>query len=95
MEPPRRGRRGQPAPPQPAIGNLIPQIWVYENQLDGGQPYRAYVNLLGHHFRTFSSPNVRAVMLRGIAWAGKRDADLLTTPEEVAGLSRQPAGAGE
>jgi type 1 glutamine amidotransferase len=95
MEPPRRGRRGQPAPPQPAINNLIPQIWVYENQLEAGQPYRAYVNLLGHHFRTFSSPHVRAVMLRGIAWAGKRDVDLLTTPEEVAGLSLQPAAAGE
>jgi uncharacterized protein len=88
MEPPRRGRRGQPAPPQPAINNLIPQIWVYENQLEGGQPYRAYVNLLGHHFRTFSSPHVRAVMLRGIAWAGKRDVDLLTTAEEVEGMKR-------
>jgi type 1 glutamine amidotransferase len=93
MEPPRRGRRGQPSPPQPSIGNLIPQIWVYENQLEGGQPYRAYVNLLGHHFSTFSSPNVRAVMLRGIAWAGKRDVDLLTTAEEVEGM--KGSGAGE
>jgi type 1 glutamine amidotransferase len=93
MEPPRRGRRGQPAPPAPAINNLIPQIWIYENQLAGGQPYRAYVNLLGHHYRTFSSPHVRAVMLRGIAWAGKRDADLLTTPEEVEGLKQQPVAS--
>ena len=34
----------------------------------------------------FSSPHVRAVMLRGIAWAERRDVDSLTTPEEVAGL---------
>jgi type 1 glutamine amidotransferase len=93
MEPPRRARRGQAAPPQPAVNNLIPQIWVYENQLEGGQPYRAHVNLLGHHYRTFSSPHCRAIFLRGIAWAGKRDADLLTTPEEIEGLKRLPETA--
>jgi type 1 glutamine amidotransferase len=85
MQPPPRPARGQPAP-EPGIGRLIPQIWVYENTLPGGQPYRAYVNLLGHHFRTFSSPHARAILLRGIAWAGGRDADLLTTPEEVAAM---------
>jgi type 1 glutamine amidotransferase len=85
LQPPPRAARGQP-PPEPGIGQLIPQIWVYENALPGGQPYRAYVNLLGHHFRTFSSPHARAVLLRGIAWAGHRDADLLTTSEEVAAL---------
>jgi hypothetical protein len=90
MQPPSRGRRGQAAPPAPAINNLIPQIWVYENQLEGGQPYRAHVNLLGHHFRTFSSPHCRAIFFRGIAWAGKRDVDSLTTPEEVEGLKQQP-----
>lgn len=86
MEPPPRAARGQPAPAAPAIGKLIPQIWVYENALPGGQPYRAFVDLLGHHFSSFASPHVRAVVLRGIAWAGQRDVDLLTTPEEVAGL---------
>jgi uncharacterized protein len=86
MQPMRPGR-GAAAPATPLqIGKLIPQIWVYENQLEGGQPYRAYVNLLGHHFSTFSSPHVRAVLLRGIAWAGKRDADSLATPEEIAAL---------
>ncbi len=85
MEPVRRGRNAPP-PTDSAVGRLIPQIWVYQNQLDGGQPYRAYVNLLGHHYITFSSPHARAVLLRGIAWAGKRDVDLLTTPEEVAAM---------
>ncbi len=85
MQPVRPGR-GEAPPAQPAIGKLIPQIWVYEHQLDGGQPYRAFVHLLGHHFSTFSSPHFRAVVLRGIAWAGKRDADSLATAEELAAL---------
>jgi type 1 glutamine amidotransferase len=83
---PVRPARGATAPAEPAIGKLIPQIWVYENQLEGGTPYRAFVSLLGHHFASFASPHVRGVLLRGIAWAGGRDADLLTTPEEVAAL---------
>jgi len=80
---PQQGRRG--AAPD-AIGKLIPQIWTYQNQLEGGVPYRAFVDLLGHHFTTFANPHARPIFLRGIAWAGKRDVDLLTTPEEVAGM---------
>jgi len=83
---PVRPARGAPPPAEPAIGKLIPQMWVYENQLAGGQPYRAYVSLLGHHFTTFSSPHARAIFLRAIAWAGKRDIDSLATPEEVAAI---------
>jgi type 1 glutamine amidotransferase len=84
MQPARRRRvdAGQ----ADSIGKLIPQIWVYQSQLERGQPYRAFVDLLGHHYSTFSSPKARAIFLRGIAWAGKRDVDLLTTPEEVAGI---------
>jgi type 1 glutamine amidotransferase len=83
---PVRPSRGNPQPTEPQIGKLIPQIWVYQNQLEGGQPYRAFVSLLGHHFSTFSSPHVRAVFLRGIAWAGRRDPDSLATPEELVAL---------
>jgi hypothetical protein len=90
---PVRPPRGAPPPDAaaggaaaPAIGKLIPQLWVYENQLPGGQPYRAVVSLLGHHFTTFSSPHARAIFLRAIAWAGKRDADSLATAGEVAAL---------
>lgn len=85
MQPVRPGPGSAP-PAQPEIGRLIPQIWVYQNQLDGGQPYRAFVSLLGHHFSTFQSPHVRGVLLRGIAWAGKRNPDSLATHEELAGL---------
>jgi type 1 glutamine amidotransferase len=83
---PVRPARGAAPPPEPQIGKLIPQMWTYEHQLPGGQPYRAVVSLLGHHFTTFSSPHVRAIFLRAIAWAGQRDADLLATPEELAAL---------
>lgn len=84
VRPPRGGpEAGQAAP---AIGKLIPQLWVYERQLPGGQPYRAVVSLLGHHFSTFSAPHVRGLFLRAIAWAGKRDAASLATPEEIAAL---------
>lgn len=83
---PVRPARGAAPPTGPAIGRLIPQLWVYENQLPGGQPYRAVVSLLGHNFTTFSSPHARAIVLRAIAWAGGRDADSLATPEEIAAL---------
>ena len=86
MQPVRPPKPGAP-PPEPAIGKLIPQIWMYENQLPDGKPYRAFVSLLGHYFSTFSSPNARAVFLRGIAWAGQRDADSLTTKEEIAAVT--------
>jgi uncharacterized protein len=85
MQPVRRGR-GAPPPADSALGKLIPQIWAYENQLPGGQPYRAFVSLLGHYYKNFDSPHVRVPILRAIAWVGKREVDLLTTPEEVAGL---------
>jgi uncharacterized protein len=83
---PVRPARGAAAPPAPAIGKLIPQLWVVENQLPGGQPYRAVVSLLGHKFSTFSSPHARAIFLRAIAWAGGREADSLATAEEIAAL---------
>jgi len=83
---PVRTPRGAPPPTEPQIGKLIPQMWVYETQLPGGQPYRAFVSLLGHHFTTFSSPHVRGVFMRAIAWAGKREVDALATPDEIAAL---------
>jgi type 1 glutamine amidotransferase len=83
---PKRGARAA-GPDAPAgLDRLIPQIWVYEHQLDGGRPYRAFVSLPGHHFSTFSSPHLRAIVLRGIAWAGRRDVDSLATPDEIAAL---------
>ncbi|CAN5694285.1 hypothetical protein BH11VER1_BH11VER1_15590 [soil metagenome] len=34
--------------------------------------YRAFVSIPGHNYSNFSRPNFRALLLRGIAWAGKR-----------------------
>lgn len=82
-------RAGAGAPGEAPLRGLIPQMWAYEHQLDGGVPYRAFVSLLGHHFTTFSSPHVRAVFLRAIAWAGRRDVDLLATPDEVRAIQQR------
>jgi type 1 glutamine amidotransferase len=84
---PVRPARGASPPPAPAIGTLIPQMWTYERTLEGGVPYRAFVSLLGHHFSTFSSPHARAILLRGIAWAARRDVDLLCTAQELADIA--------
>jgi putative membrane-bound dehydrogenase-like protein len=65
---------------------ITPQMWVYER--DG---YRAFVSLQGHRHATFSLPHFRALLLRGIAWAGRRPVDLLVRPEELSAL-RYPEG---
>ena len=83
---PYRPPRGAEPPPEPPVQNLIPQMWVYENQLEGGKPYRAFVSILGHEFPTYAAPHVRGLLFRAIAWVGHREADLLCTPEEIAGL---------
>ena len=69
------------------VFTISPQMWV----VDEG-PYRAFVTLQGHNHTTFSHPAFRALLLRGIAWAGKREADLFNTPEEIAGLRYPPGG---
>ena len=84
-EPRRPGREGAPDAGS-TIDRLIPQMWAYEHQLEGGQPYRAFVSLPGHHFSAFSSPHLRGIVLRAIAWAGRRDVDSLAIPAEIAAL---------
>ncbi|HYE33596.1 MAG TPA: PVC-type heme-binding CxxCH protein [Methylomirabilota bacterium] len=70
-----------------------PQMWTYEKTLEGGQPYRSFVTLQGHEWSTFELPHFRALLLRGIAWAGKRqNVDQLCRPEELASLKYPPGG---
>jgi len=77
---------------RPSVYDIQPQMWVYERTLEGGKPYRAFVSILGHNHKTFSLPHYRAVLLRGIAWAGKRsNVDSLCSKEELASL-RYPEG---
>jgi putative membrane-bound dehydrogenase-like protein len=73
---------------------IAPQIWTYEKTIAGGTtPYRAFVSLPGHEYDVFNAPHYRSVLLRGIAWAGKRpDADEFCRPEELASLRYPPGG---
>ncbi|MHA3772231.1 PVC-type heme-binding CxxCH protein [Verrucomicrobiota bacterium sgz303538] len=72
----------------PHIYNVAPQMWTYEKD-----NYRAFVSIPGHNWKTFELPNYRAVLLRGIAWAGKRqNIDELCAKEELASLRYPPGG---
>ncbi|MCC6233239.1 MAG: ThuA domain-containing protein, partial [Verrucomicrobiales bacterium] len=73
---------------------IAPQVWTYEKTRDGGsQPYRAFVSLPGHEFDVFNTPQYRTLLLRGIAWAGKRsNVDEWVKPEELASLRYPPGG---
>ena len=58
-----------------------PQMWVYEKDA-----YRAFVSIPGHKHASFSLPHYRAILLRGIAWAGRREVDSLVNPQELDSL---------
>src|SRR5271157_5862018 len=58
-------------------GEVVPQIWTYEHTLPGGQPARAFVWMQGHTYANFANPQIQTMLLRGIAWAGKRPVDEL------------------
>jgi putative membrane-bound dehydrogenase-like protein len=61
-----------------SVYDIQPQMWTYEKD-----NYRAFVSIPGHYYKSFNRPNYRAILLRGIAWAGKRaDADEFLKPEE-------------
>ncbi len=70
----------------PSIYDIAPQMWTYEKD-----NHRAFVSIPGHNYKSFNLPHYRAVLLRGIAWAGKRDPGLLASKEELASL-RYPEG---
>ncbi|OYW77639.1 MAG: hypothetical protein B7Z37_03555 [Verrucomicrobia bacterium 12-59-8] len=62
-----------------SIYDIQPQMWTYEKD-----SYRSFVCIPGHYYENFSRPNFRALILRGIAWAGKREnVDELCKPEEL------------
>jgi type 1 glutamine amidotransferase len=78
-------------------GEVVPQIWTYENQLTPaptGQPFRSFVWMQGHNYSNFSQPQVQGMLLRGIAWAAKRSADTLMTerPQRGGGGRRGSGG---
>jgi putative membrane-bound dehydrogenase-like protein len=85
---------------QPAEGNkphiydIQPQMWAYERTAEGGtRPYRAFVSIPGHLYKNFSLPHYRAILLRGIAWAGHREnIDEFVLPEEISALTYPEGG---
>jgi type 1 glutamine amidotransferase len=58
-------------------GEVVPQIWTYEHTLPGGEPARAFVWMQGHIYANFSNYQIERMLLRGIAWAGKKPVDEL------------------
>lgn len=76
------------------IYDIQPQMWTYERMADGGaSPYRAFVCIPGHYYENFSHDGLRTAILRGIAWAGKREnADLLCKPAELGDALRYLPG---
>ena len=51
---------------------LYPMLWTREDKESRG---RAFVTLQGHYVWTFDDPYFRAILLRGIAWAGGAEGD--------------------
>jgi uncharacterized protein len=76
------------------VFNIWPQMWTYEKTWDGGSsPYRAFVSIPGHEYTSFQTPQYRTLLLRGIAWAGKRaDVDELCSKSDIASLRYPPGG---
>jgi type 1 glutamine amidotransferase len=69
-------------------GEVVPQIWTYENTIAGGtQPYRAFVWMQGHNYANFTDPKLEPMILKGIAWAAKKPYDALMTVRPARGRS--------
>ena len=78
-------------------GEVVPQLWTYEKTLvpgPGSQPFRAFVWMQGHNYVNFSNPTIQAMLLRGIAWAGKRPVDALATERPQRGGGRRGNRSG-
>ena len=59
------------------LGKSVPQIWTYAHTLPGGEPARAFVWMQGDRFANFDNYQIQQMLLRGIAWAGKKPVDSL------------------
>ncbi|MES2735407.1 MAG: PVC-type heme-binding CxxCH protein [Verrucomicrobiota bacterium] len=70
------------------IYDIQPQMWTYEKE-----NYRAFTCIPGHWYKNFSHVGIKAAILRGIAWAGKREnVDELCKPEELGDALRYAEG---
>jgi len=76
-------------------GEVVPQIWTYEHTLAGGQPARAFVWMQGHTYANYANPQIQTMLLRGIAWAGKRPVDELVDYKPPVRKTPSPYGGGQ
>jgi type 1 glutamine amidotransferase len=77
-------------------GEVVPQIWTYEHTVSGGQPARAFVWMQGHLPANMVKPEIRDMLLRGIAWAAKKPVSELVdykTPTPPARAARAGTNA--
>jgi type 1 glutamine amidotransferase len=58
-------------------GEVAPQIWTFEHAVPDGQPARAFVWMQGHTYANFANYQIQRMLLRGIAWAGKKPVEEL------------------
>jgi type 1 glutamine amidotransferase len=78
-------------------GEVVPQMWTYEKSLapaPAGSPYRAFVWMQGHNYSNFALPNIQQMLLRAIAWVGKRPIDTLLTERPQRGRGSAPPAEG-
>jgi putative membrane-bound dehydrogenase-like protein len=77
-----------------SVYDIQPQMWTYERTIERGTaPYRSFVSIPGHLYENFDRVNYRAILLRGIAWAGKRaNVDELLRPDEIGDALRYVDG---
>jgi type 1 glutamine amidotransferase len=69
------------------VFSISPQMWTYEKD-----NYRAFVSIQGHYKKSFEHDAWRTLLLRGIAWTGKREVDLFTTEKDRDSLSYPTGG---
>lgn len=88
------------------IYDIQPQMWTYERSADtpvrsddAGKSahapvtYRAFTCIPGHWHKNFSHNGIRTAILRGIAWAGKREnVDEFCKPAELGDALRYVEG---
>lgn len=81
------------------VGEIVPQMWTYERtiqQAGGGRPYRAFVWMQGHNYANIARPDIQSMLLRAIAWTGRRPIDQLTTvPARGGGGGRGGRAGGQ
>jgi type 1 glutamine amidotransferase len=76
-------------------GEVVPQIWTYEHTLPGGEPARAFVWMQGHEYANFDNYQIQQMLLRGIAWAGKKPVDSLVDYVPPTPPRTQPPGTSK